>query len=392
MDARVRTLLMAAALAAGVLAAGLLLGRAPARAQSSAEMPTPAFVVTTPTATATPTPFVLPTPTPKPGSASPLATPQATSVSAWALPITAQQPAAETSATQPLLVGDGYIVQAGDTLLDAALELGLNVDEVGCVLRPSFDPTLPLVIGDRLAPLPAGLRCVTTLAGESVRSLAERFGIAPESILAEPWNELAALPSDGATAQIDQPLAAGRFVRVPAPDEESGLLPLASGADDSFVSFMLAQPAGMAPTQALGAGGVRRPAALAPVPADWPYGSGHFAWPTYGFLTQSYSFDHRALDIAAPAGSPVTAADRGVVLRAGWNNQGYGTFVIVDHNIDYLTLYAHLDEIFVNEGEIVVQGQLLGTVGSTGNSTGPHLHFELRDFGRLANPLEYLGR
>ncbi|MGL4650303.1 MAG: M23 family metallopeptidase, partial [Caldilineaceae bacterium] len=108
--------------------------------------------------------------------------------------------------------------------------------------------------------------------------------------------------------------------------------------------------------------------------------------------TQAYRFDHRALDIAAPTGSPVTAADRGVVVRAGWNNQGYGNFVIVDHRIDYLTLYAHLESIFVSEGEVVAQGQVLGTVGTTGNSTGPHLHFELRDFGRLANPLEYLAR
>ena len=81
---------------------------------------------------------------------------------------------------------------------------------------------------------------------------------------------------------------------------------------------------------------------------------------------------------------------RGVVLRAGWNDQGYGRFVIVDHDLDYLTLYAHLDKILVAEGDVVAQGQVLGTVGSTGNSTGPHLHFEIRDFGRLANPLELL--
>jgi murein DD-endopeptidase MepM/ murein hydrolase activator NlpD len=81
-----------------------------------------------------------------------------------------------------------------------------------------------------------------------------------------------------------------------------------------------------------------------------------------------------------------------VVIRAGWNNQGYGQFVVIDHNIDYLTLYAHLSEILVKEGQVIAQGQAIGRVGSTGNSTGPHLHFEIRDFGRQTNPLELLGR
>ncbi len=81
-----------------------------------------------------------------------------------------------------------------------------------------------------------------------------------------------------------------------------------------------------------------------------------------------------------------------MVIRAGWNDQGYGNLVIIDHNIDYLTLYAHLDQIDVAEGDIVAQGQVIGTVGSTGNSTGPHLHFEIRDFGNLTDPLGLLGR
>ena len=81
-----------------------------------------------------------------------------------------------------------------------------------------------------------------------------------------------------------------------------------------------------------------------------------------------------------------------VTACKGWNDQGYGQFVIIDHNIDYLTLYAHLEQIFVTEAQIVGQGQLLGLVGSTGNSTGPHLHFEIRDFGQRVNPLEGLTR
>jgi murein DD-endopeptidase MepM/ murein hydrolase activator NlpD len=129
---------------------------------------------------------------------------------------------------------------------------------------------------------------------------------------------------------------------------------------------------------------------IGPVPKDWPYGSGNFTWPVYGWISQGYREDHRAIDIAAPAGTFVTASDRGVIIRAGWNDQGYGNFIVIDHKIDYLTLYAHLSEIFVKVGDIVGQGQVIGAVGSTGNSTGPHLHFEIRDFGQRINPLDLL--
>ena len=66
--------------------------------------------------------------------------------------------------------------------------------------------------------------------------------------------------------------------------------------------------------------------------------------------------------------------------------------MVIDHNIDYVTLYSHLQEIYVQVGAIVAQGQVIGAVGSTGNSTGPHLHFEVRDFGARINPLEVLLR
>ncbi|MEZ4634290.1 MAG: M23 family metallopeptidase [Caldilineaceae bacterium] len=81
-----------------------------------------------------------------------------------------------------------------------------------------------------------------------------------------------------------------------------------------------------------------------------------------------------------------------MVLRAGWSDAGYGQFIVIDHNIDYITLYAHLSDIYVVEGQVVAKGQLIGRVGSTGNSTGPHLHFEIRDFGARVDPLTILPR
>lgn len=285
-------------------------------------------------------------------------------------------------------IGSAYVVKPGDTLLKVALEMGVDVDAMGCLLRPDFDPAQPLVIGDTLRPLPPGTFCHRTESGETLYAVAARYGVAPALILQEPWNALS-----GVAPGSDLGLATGRFVRVPLGVASSfDAVTVVGQASEAtpFLTWMLAQAANTAPQAALQRGSDRAAEAGGPVPASWPYGSGRFFWPAYGLLTQGYRFDHRAVDIAAPLGAPVTAADRGVVIRAGWNNQGYGRFVIVDHKIDYLTLYAHLDTIFVKEGDIVAPGQVLGTVGSTGNASGPHLHFEIRDFGRLINPLELL--
>lgn len=116
-----------------------------------------------------------------------------------------------------------------------------------------------------------------------------------------------------------------------------------------------------------------------------------FAWPTSGLISQKYWGGHQALDIAAPYGSAVLAADEGQVHFAGWTDTGYGYLIILDHGWGYTTHYAHLSRIHVSRGQTVSRGQKIGTVGSTGNSTGPHLHLEIRynDDDKL-DPLVYL--
>ena len=123
---------------------------------------------------------------------------------------------------------------------------------------------------------------------------------------------------------------------------------------------------------------------------DWPYGDGKFIWPVTGWISQGAHPGHVALDIAAPSGAPVKAVDRGKVIMAGWNPTGYGFRVVIDHGIDYVTLYAHLSDIYVKAGDVVGKGQVIGASGANGNITGPHLHFEIRDFGRLTDPLPLL--
>lgn len=122
-------------------------------------------------------------------------------------------------------------------------------------------------------------------------------------------------------------------------------------------------------------------------------GDGVFGWPTNGPHTISgnnYGPGHLGIDITANAGDGVFAADAGVVTVAGWNNYGYGNVVMIDHGNGYVTVYAHLSQINVSVCESVGQGTLIGLAGSTGNSTGPHLHFEIRLGGSNVNPLAYI--
>ncbi|MBL8058426.1 MAG: M23 family metallopeptidase, partial [Anaerolineales bacterium] len=124
-----------------------------------------------------------------------------------------------------------------------------------------------------------------------------------------------------------------------------------------------------------------------------PAGAGRFVWPTDKryLVGKDYNWRwHPGLDLGGDVGDPIYAADSGVVVYAGWNVYGFGNLVIVDHGNNWHTLYAHLSEILVTCGEGVEQGALLGLAGSTGHSTGPHLHFEIRSGGVNVNPWDYL--
>ena len=121
-------------------------------------------------------------------------------------------------------------------------------------------------------------------------------------------------------------------------------------------------------------------------------GSGELAWPVQGTITSNFGprwgTYHRGVDIGAPAGTPVRAADSGMVVFAGWNG-GYGNLVKVAHGSDMQTWYAHLSEIKVSTGQEVKKGDVIGYVGSTGRSTGPHLHFEVHVEGVAKDPLSF---
>lgn len=133
------------------------------------------------------------------------------------------------------------------------------------------------------------------------------------------------------------------------------------------------------------------PAAAAPSPGA--ASSAGFVWPLAGTVTSYYGARwgrmHEGLDIAAPSGTPVVAAAAGTVISAGWGG-GYGNLVVIDHGNGIATAYAHNASLTVVAGQQVQQGQLIAYVGSTGNSTGPHVHFEVRSGGNAVDPLGYL--
>lgn len=144
----------------------------------------------------------------------------------------------------------------------------------------------------------------------------------------------------------------------------------------------------------------RQSRARATVPSSRrTWGSGRYVIPADGPITSPYGYRihpifgtmrfHTGIDIGAYAGTSILAADSGVVVEANWIG-GYGNTVMIDHGGGYSTLYAHSSKIYVRPGQIVRQGQPIAAVGSTGNSTGPHLHFEVRINGEPVDPLGFI--
>lgn len=121
---------------------------------------------------------------------------------------------------------------------------------------------------------------------------------------------------------------------------------------------------------------------------------GFFIWPTKGTLTSRFGMrngrKHEGIDIAAPKGTPIHAAAAGKVVFSGWGPTGYGKMVIIKHKHHLTTLYAHNSRLLAKKGNYVKQGQKISLMGSTGRSSGPHLHFEVRNDTHPKDPIKFL--
>lgn len=129
---------------------------------------------------------------------------------------------------------------------------------------------------------------------------------------------------------------------------------------------------------------------------DGPYGTGSFMWPTTETYLSGYDYspstNHFGIDIAGKLGNPIYAVDDGVVVYSGWNNFGYGNLLVIDHGHGWQSVYAHLNQILKPCGAYVFKGDVVAELGTTGNSSGPHLHFELRNGTQKLDPWSYLSK
>lgn len=269
-----------------------------------------------------------------------------------------------------------YTVELDDTLFGIAKKFGLLPETLLWANQLTLgDNPHSLRPGQTLNILPVNGTYHRWSEGDGLNGVAEFFQVTPEDILNFPANDLDA-ETIGDWSRPNIP--AGTWLIIP-------------GGTRSFVSWSL-PPGGIPldnPTVAKGFG-----AGVCGAKAEGLIGTGAFVWPAPNHRITGFDWapnaNHSGVDVDGDLGHSIFASDNGVVVYAGWNNWGYGNVVVINHGNGWQTLYAHLDTVMVGCGQSVGQGNVIGTMGSTGNSTGPHLHFEMMYNGVKINPNDYL--
>ncbi len=263
-----------------------------------------------------------------------------------------------------------YTVQENDTIIGIGEQFNLKPSTIlwGNPYTLSDDPHA-LLAGLEINILPVDGVYYEWHDGDGLNGVSDVFGVKPEDIIDFPANGL----SRETIGDYSNPnIRPGTWLVIP-------------GGSRAFVNWSAPLITRENPAVA----SIYGPGACQAV-TDGPLGSGVFIWPTTETWISGYDYDegtnHRAIDIAGSLGNSVFAADAGVVVYAGWNNHGYGNVVMIDHGNGWQTLYAHLDSYNVDCGYYVFKGDTIAALGTTGNSSGPHLHYEMRYNGVPVNP------
>lgn len=248
-----------------------------------------------------------------------------------------------------------YSVASNDSVSRIASRFGLNPDTILWANSKLEDNPDLLSIGQVLNIPPANGVLVAVAQGDTVKSLADKFKTPQEDILNSEFNQTRH------DFRTDPPaLKVGEWIMVP-----NGSKPYVA----------------------------RKVTVSSSVPLGAAKGTSNFIWPVTACVTQYYWQRHPGMDLAAVVGTPVYAADSGFVDQVGWDSTGYGNMILLNHGNGFATRYGHLSAFNVVAGQSVKKGDLIGRIGSTGNSTGPHLHFEVIFQGVHRNPSFFiLGR
>lgn len=301
-------------------------------------------------------------------------------------------------------------VREGDALGVIAQRYGVGVDAIqeannlrNILIRPGEVLKVPLAearggILEPAPPPPPGFQRHTLAAGETLSRVAQSYGITLTALVgANP--DLTSLDRLPVGVELLIPPQQGLLVMLDHPGALTELL-AEYGVEAAAVARanQLRSPLDLRAGMLLFLPGVQPTAALERLAAVREL-ENRYIWPLHGRLTSYFgrrnlgmgtSAFHRGLDIAAPTGTTIVAARSGTVTFAGWSTQGYGNLVKIRHPGGDETWYAHASRLLVRVGDTVTQGQPIALVGSTGISTGPHLHLEIHVGGRAVDPLGQL--
>jgi murein DD-endopeptidase MepM/ murein hydrolase activator NlpD len=278
--------------------------------------------------------------------------------------------------TLDALIGT-YVVEQGDTLLAISYKYDISLEALVAAnpfLKGSFNTIFHP--GDELIIPPPGGILHHVQEGDTLETIAESYKVTVQDIVSYGPNRVSSNSQLAPTQRVFVPQGAVEL-RKAEPVQ-------AKTPTNTLVSVLQPKAPVTNPAPA--------PAPARPAPPAAPIvGTGSLRTPLYGYMvTQQFWAYHNGVDLAAPMGTPVYAADAGRVIWSGWDNWGYGYMLLIDHGNGIRTRYAHNSWIFPSYGDYVTKGQQIAKVGSTGRSSGPHLHFEVIVGGIARNPFNYI--